>query len=101
MRRNHLMLDLLPMFESLNLGPDARQLNAPGEEICRSQPLTTMLKGRSNGFTILVFKRSNRPALSIEVHRIAFDRKIRQSKDAALFRRHGIERTIDQYGNPF
>src|SRR5437899_3175437 len=101
MRRDHLLLDLLPMFQPLDLRPHARQLNGPGKEVGWGHALTTKLKGRGNSLAILFFKRRDRPALSIEVYRIAFERKIRQSKHANRFRRHGIERTIDKHRDLF
>ena len=71
------MLDLLPMFQPLDLSPYARQLNGPGEEVGRGHPLATRLKGLGNGRAILFFKRSDHQTLSIEIHWIAFDLEIR------------------------
>ena len=101
MRRDHLLFDLLPMFQPLDLWPYARQLNGPGEEIGGGHAFSRELNGRGDGLAILLFKLRNGSTLSIEVHWIAIERKIRQSKHAALFRRHGIERTIDEHCDPF
>src|SRR6185369_12474323 len=63
---NHLSLDLLPVFQPLDLRPHARQLNGPSEEVGRRHPLTTMLKCRGYRRAILFFKRSDHLTLSIE-----------------------------------
>src|SRR5678810_70079 len=85
MRRDHLLFDLLPMFQSLDLLAHTGELGGPIEEVGGGHALSIELDGWSDGCAIFFLKLCDQAALPVEIHRITVEWKIRQPDDTGLF----------------
>lgn len=65
-RRDHVLFDLFPMLQSLDLRPNPVQFIGPSKEVARRHALPAVRHGRRKTGTILLFKRRHGPALFLE-----------------------------------
>lgn len=95
-RGHHLLLDLFPLFNALNLGTNAPEFLRPTEKVAGQHAMAALLNRRRDVLPVFLFQASHLAPLFFEIHMVGDEFDIPKADDTAAGAGHGVERAVDQ-----